>query len=103
MSGLLCGVLFAPIAGKIADRRGPHTVIGLGSVIMLTSWVENSFLRSPVAPLLVFAVSTMSAAACFAGQKRLTLTVIFFLMAIVGAPLLPEFRDGRRISMIERE
>jgi predicted MFS family arabinose efflux permease len=33
------GVLFAPIAGKIADRRGPHTVIGLGSVIMLTSWV----------------------------------------------------------------
>lgn len=33
------GVLFAPIAGKIADRRGPHTVIGLGSVIMLVSWV----------------------------------------------------------------
>ena len=33
------GVLFAPIAGKIADRRGPHAVIGLGSVIMLTSWV----------------------------------------------------------------
>src|SRR6202166_3259510 len=33
------GVLFAPLAGKIADRRGPHTVIGLGSVVMLTSWV----------------------------------------------------------------
>ena len=33
------GVLFAPIAGKIADRRGPHTVIGLGSVIMLMSWL----------------------------------------------------------------
>src|ERR1700688_3779955 len=33
------GVLFAPIAGKIADRRGPHTVIGLGSVIMLASWL----------------------------------------------------------------
>jgi predicted MFS family arabinose efflux permease len=32
------GVLFAPIAGKIADRRGPHAVIGLGSVIMLASW-----------------------------------------------------------------
>ena len=32
------GVLFAPIAGKIADRRGPQTVIGLGGVIMLTSW-----------------------------------------------------------------
>src|SRR6202020_3503695 len=33
------GVLFAPVAGKIADRRGPHAVIGLGSVIMLASWV----------------------------------------------------------------
>jgi predicted MFS family arabinose efflux permease len=33
------GVLVAPIAGTVADRRGPHTVIGLGSVIMLTSWV----------------------------------------------------------------
>ena len=33
------GVLFAPIAGKIADRGGPHAVIGLGSVIMLASWV----------------------------------------------------------------
>jgi len=32
------GVLMAPIAGKIADRRGPHTVIGLGAVIMLGSW-----------------------------------------------------------------
>ena len=45
----------------------------------------NSFLRSPVALPLVFAVSTMSVLACFAGQKRLTLTVIFFLMAIVSA------------------
>src|ERR1700726_5047568 len=33
------GVLFAPVPGKIADRRGPHTVIGLGCAIMLTSWV----------------------------------------------------------------
>jgi predicted MFS family arabinose efflux permease len=33
------GVLFAPVAGKIADWRGPHAVIGLGSVIMLVSWV----------------------------------------------------------------
>jgi nitrate/nitrite transporter NarK len=33
------GVLFAPVAGKIADRRGPPIVIGLGSVIMLASWV----------------------------------------------------------------
>lgn len=33
------GILFAPLAGKIADRRGPHMVIGLGAVIMLASWV----------------------------------------------------------------
>jgi predicted MFS family arabinose efflux permease len=33
------GVLFAPIAGRIADRKGPHAVIGLGSVIMLGSWI----------------------------------------------------------------
>jgi predicted MFS family arabinose efflux permease len=33
------GVLFAPVAGKIADRRGPHAVIGIGGVIMLASWV----------------------------------------------------------------
>jgi predicted MFS family arabinose efflux permease len=33
------GVLFAPIAGRIADRNGPHAVIGLGSVIMLGSWI----------------------------------------------------------------
>lgn len=32
------GILFAPIAGKIADRRGPQAVIGLGIVIMLASW-----------------------------------------------------------------
>jgi nitrate/nitrite transporter NarK len=33
------GVLFAPIAGKIADRRGPHAVIGLGGCVMLASWL----------------------------------------------------------------
>ncbi len=32
------GVLFAPIAGKLADRRGPHFVIGLASVAMIVSW-----------------------------------------------------------------
>jgi hypothetical protein len=39
----------------------------------------------------------MSAAACFAGQKRLTLTVIFFLMAIVSAIA------ATRISEMEEE
>lgn len=33
------GVLFAPIAGKIADRRGPHFVIGLACVTMFLSWI----------------------------------------------------------------
>jgi predicted MFS family arabinose efflux permease len=33
------GVLFAPVAGRIADRRGPHAVIGLGGLIMLAAWV----------------------------------------------------------------
>ncbi|TFW29554.1 MFS transporter [Massilia horti] len=33
------GVLFAPFAGKIADRRGPHFVIGLASAAMLVSWL----------------------------------------------------------------
>ncbi|MGD7069858.1 MFS transporter [Acetobacter sp. AAB5] len=33
------GILFAPIAGKIADRTGPKAVIGLGIAIMLISWM----------------------------------------------------------------
>ena len=31
-------MLFAPVAGKITDREGSSSVIGLGSVIMLASW-----------------------------------------------------------------
>ncbi|MHC5544023.1 MFS transporter, partial [Singulisphaera rosea] len=34
-----CGGLFAPIAGKIADRRGPYAVIGLGTLVMSFSWL----------------------------------------------------------------
>lgn len=33
------GILFAPVAGKIADRKGPHAVIGIGGAIMLASWM----------------------------------------------------------------
>jgi predicted MFS family arabinose efflux permease len=33
------GILFAPVAGRIADRKGPHVVIGLGSLIIAVSWI----------------------------------------------------------------
>ena len=33
------GILIAPLAGRAADRRGPHLVVGLCSVVMLLSWL----------------------------------------------------------------
>jgi predicted MFS family arabinose efflux permease len=33
------GILFAPIAGKIADRRGPADLIAAGAFVMLASWL----------------------------------------------------------------
>ncbi|AHK47349.1 putative transporter protein (plasmid) [Ensifer adhaerens OV14] len=33
------GVFAAPLAGKIADRRGPHFVVWLGSVLTIVAWV----------------------------------------------------------------
>lgn len=32
------GILFAPIAGRIGDRKGPHVVVGFAGVVMLASW-----------------------------------------------------------------
>jgi predicted MFS family arabinose efflux permease len=34
----LVGIFAAPIAGRIADRRGPHAVIAAGAVLTLVSW-----------------------------------------------------------------
>ncbi len=33
------GVLIAPLAGRVADRRGPQVAIGAGIVLMLLSWL----------------------------------------------------------------
>lgn len=32
------GVLFAPLAGRIADRRGPQFVVGMTALVMVASW-----------------------------------------------------------------
>jgi len=46
------GILVAPVAGRIADTRGPRVVIILCSIVMLTSWMVFG-LWSMVAGLVV--------------------------------------------------
>jgi len=46
------GVLAAPIAGRIADKRGPHEVIALGAIMTLSSWLAFGFWSS-IAGLIV--------------------------------------------------
>jgi len=46
------GVLAAPIAGRIADRRGPNPVILMGTILTLLAWVVFGALGS-IAGLIV--------------------------------------------------
>lgn len=46
------GILAAPIAGRIADRSGPHRMIALGALLTLASWGIFAFWQS-IAGLVV--------------------------------------------------
>lgn len=47
----VAGVLFAPMAGHSADRRGPHVVIRASTILMLGAWLVFGFAHG-VVPLV---------------------------------------------------
>lgn len=42
----LAGVMAAPLGGRVADRRGPHGIIGAGILIVLAAFVAFGAIRS---------------------------------------------------------
>lgn len=46
------GVIAAPLAGRLADRRGPELVVGLGAMLTLASWLAFGLCNS-IAGLVV--------------------------------------------------
>lgn len=46
------GILAAPLAGRIADKRGPHEVIAVGAVLTLVAWVVFGLIGS-IAGLII--------------------------------------------------
>lgn len=51
------GLVAAPIAGRIADARGPHLVIKLGAIVAMFSWVL--FAASPTLAALMIGVALL--------------------------------------------
>jgi predicted MFS family arabinose efflux permease len=50
----LAGIFAAPLAGRIADKRGPNGIIGLGSLLVLTGFIL--FAVFPTIPGLSFGI-----------------------------------------------